>query len=218
VLKQLQTLTRTVFLDIQLAMSRIQPLSALLRPLAAPRPATYRQALRFSSASRLRADGGQRAAELAAAEARTEADNPNPPSSQPEGHSIREPFMLSPPRYHVSLSASGNYPVYTDYKRGGNLRITTVRKITGDVTALKNELRLFLGLKEDQVFINDLTKQVIVKVRYSGKRGHGALLMEIYRVTMCPRFMTSCGKGDSALRAKQPRLHEENIWLPSGAL
>lgn len=72
--------------------------------------------------------------------------------------------MLGPAKYHIARSASNNYPVYTDYKRGGNLHTTVVRKITGDVQALRDELRLFLGKQDDQIFVNNLTKQVIVKV------------------------------------------------------
>ncbi|KAH7095574.1 mitochondrial large subunit ribosomal protein-domain-containing protein [Paraphoma chrysanthemicola] len=70
---------------------------------------------------------------------------------------------LSPPRYHVSRSASKNLPIYTDYKRGGNLHLTTVRKITGDLSALRDELRVYLNKKNEDVKINDLTKHVIVK-------------------------------------------------------
>jgi large subunit ribosomal protein L49 len=70
---------------------------------------------------------------------------------------------LSPPRYHVSRSASKNLPIYTDYKRGGNLHLTTVRKITGDLSALRDELRVYLNKKNEDVKINDLTKHVVVK-------------------------------------------------------
>lgn len=70
---------------------------------------------------------------------------------------------LPPPKYHVARSKSKNLPVYHDYKRGGNLHLTTVRKITGDLSALRDELRIFLNKKDEDVKINSLTQHVIVK-------------------------------------------------------
>ncbi|KAF2023887.1 Img2-domain-containing protein [Setomelanomma holmii] len=81
-----------------------------------------------------------------------------PPATPPTAS-----IPLSPPRYHVSRSASKNLPIYTDYKRGGNLHLTTVRKITGDLSALRDELRVFLNKKNEDVKINALTGHVIVK-------------------------------------------------------
>ncbi|KAF1973576.1 hypothetical protein BU23DRAFT_464401, partial [Bimuria novae-zelandiae CBS 107.79] len=70
---------------------------------------------------------------------------------------------LPPPKYHVARSSTRNLPIYSDYKRGGNLHLTTVRKITGDLSALRDELRVFLNKKNEDVKINSLTQQVIVK-------------------------------------------------------
>jgi large subunit ribosomal protein L49 len=72
-------------------------------------------------------------------------------------------LTLPPAKYHVARTSSKNYPVYTDYKRGGNLHITTIRKITGDLSALRDELRVFLNKKNEEVRINALTQHVIVK-------------------------------------------------------
>jgi large subunit ribosomal protein L49 len=58
--------------------------------------------------------------------------------------------------------------VYSDTKRGGNLKLTTVRKITGDLSALKDELKLVLNKKEGEVTINALTQHVIVKGHHTG--------------------------------------------------
>jgi large subunit ribosomal protein L49 len=73
-------------------------------------------------------------------------------------------ISLPPPKYHVSKSHSQNYPVYSEFKRGGNLHLTTVRRITGDLSALRDELRVFLNKKDGEVKINQLTSHVIVKV------------------------------------------------------
>lgn len=42
--------------------------------------------------------------------------------------------------------------------------MTTIRKITGDLSALRDELRVFLNKQNDEVKINSLTSHVIVKV------------------------------------------------------
>lgn len=70
---------------------------------------------------------------------------------------------LPPPSYHISRTTAKNLPIYTEYKRGGNLHLTTIRKITGDLSALRDELRVFLNKKNEDVKINALTGHVIVK-------------------------------------------------------
>ena len=162
-------------------MSRTQPSISLFRAFTAPRAAArYSTAASTSSASR--------AADLAAVEAVTESDSAQPGAEDPlrPAHSspsksknlktasrtartvpfapATQPQMpLSPPTYHVARSASKNLPIYTDYKRGGNLRLTTVRKITGDLHALREELRAWLAKKDDDVKVNPLTQHVVVK-------------------------------------------------------
>ncbi|KAF2001084.1 hypothetical protein P154DRAFT_619702 [Amniculicola lignicola CBS 123094] len=231
-------------------MPTFQPLLPFLRPFAAPRASTCRQFLSFSTASRLCVDQPPnpvdavkvpqpatpeapstpqepaRAADLAAAEARTDADSAQPvapkpilpsdhtntPSSAPQAEakapkpfpktkakspkaaatspveltptspkssppaSTPEPsgpqsitLSLPPARYHVARSHNKNYPVYTDYKRGGNLHLTTVRKITGEAAALRDELRIFLNKKEGDVNINNVTGHVVVKGFHKGE-------------------------------------------------
>ncbi|KAL5415316.1 hypothetical protein PMIN06_004337 [Paraphaeosphaeria minitans] len=228
-------------------MPRLQPLLPLVRPLALPRRAPCEQLFRFSTATRLCADrppanntgatpfvkpppksspeapstpkDAARAADLAAAEAATDADNPTAPAPKPTLPSKRPKsaskkasrpandaqspvsdaldaamnaqsgapktfkapsttkkpskaspsaaqktsLELPPPKYHVARSSSKNLPIYTDFKRGGNLHLTTVRKITGDLSALRDELRVFLNKKNEDVKINSLTSHVIVK-------------------------------------------------------
>lgn len=38
-----------------------------------------------------------------------------------------------------------------------------IRKITGDASALRDELRVVLGKKDEEVTVNTLTNQVVVK-------------------------------------------------------
>jgi large subunit ribosomal protein L49 len=166
-------------------MPRIQQLMPLLRPAIAPRAA-----LRFSTATRRAAptasppshtspaaptspQAASRAADLAAAEAITESDSAQPPSRKPSdvfppsSQSKKTPTSpaldLPPPRYHVARTPNRNLPIYTDFKRGGNLHLTTVRHITGEATALRDELRVFLNKKSEDVKVNGLTGHVVVK-------------------------------------------------------
>ncbi|KAK3054822.1 54S ribosomal protein img2, mitochondrial [Extremus antarcticus] len=72
--------------------------------------------------------------------------------------------------YFVSRTRSNELPVYHDVKRGGNLKLTLVRKVDGKVEALRDELRTTLGtsvgLDQDRVVVNGVTRQVVIKGHY----------------------------------------------------
>ena len=53
--------------------------------------------------------------------------------------------------------------MYTDFKRGGNLKLTLVRKVAGDVEALRDQLRDGLGLLKERCVVNGVTRQVVIK-------------------------------------------------------
>ncbi|KAA8622634.1 Img2 domain containing protein [Pyrenophora tritici-repentis] len=72
-------------------------------------------------------------------------------------------LVLPPPAYHISRSINKHLPVYTDTKRGGNLRLTIIRKVAGDLVALRDEVKDFLGNKGEEVTINHLTSHVQIK-------------------------------------------------------
>ncbi|KAF2707344.1 hypothetical protein K504DRAFT_384402 [Pleomassaria siparia CBS 279.74] len=167
-------------------MSRVQPLLPFLRPLAAPKVSASRQHFRFSTVSRLYVDrrrtkpyNPSRFQEPGtyAATNKTSIFPQAPKLSKAKAMKLRPlkstvsgpqypapiPADLPPPRYHISRSHNNNYPIYTDFKRGGNLHLTTIRKITGDLAALRDELRLFLNKKDDEVKINQLTAHVVIK-------------------------------------------------------
>ncbi|KAH5106516.1 hypothetical protein HBH71_195270 [Parastagonospora nodorum] len=99
----------------------------------------------------------------------TSTSKPNTESSlkKPKASTPQKPTLMSidlpPPRYHVRRTKNNNLPIYTDYKRGGNLHLTTIRKITGDLSQLRDELRVYLNKKEEDAKINTLTQHVIVK-------------------------------------------------------
>lgn len=51
------------------------------------------------------------------------------------------------------------------------MKLTKVRRIEGDVAALRTELQEALGLQQKEVVINQLTKHIIVKVCYLQELG-----------------------------------------------
>lgn len=61
-----------------------------------------------------------------------------------------ESSAAPPPRlrlkYHVSRTHTNNLPIYKDSKAHGTLKLTLVRKITGDAHALKKDLIELLGV------------------------------------------------------------------------
>ena len=73
---------------------------------------------------------------------------------------------LIPLSYHVHRTASRQLPVYHLAKRGGNLHQTRIRKIDGSINDLRNELQVALGLKEEHIVINQITRHIIIKVAY----------------------------------------------------
>lgn len=77
------------------------------------------------------------------------------------------PNPSQPLSYHVHRTASQQLPVYHLAKRGGNLHQTRVRKIDGNIADLRNDLQRALGLKEEHITINQLTKHIIIKVNTS---------------------------------------------------
>ncbi|MCJ1350371.1 MAG: hypothetical protein MMC33_000352 [Icmadophila ericetorum] len=83
-----------------------------------------------------------------------------PPSERPPPPS--GPQILN---YYVNRTASRQLPVYHLGKGGGgNQHLTRIRKITGDLNQLKEDLRRALGLREDWIWVNGLTQQVVIKV------------------------------------------------------
>ncbi len=83
---------------------------------------------------------------------------PNAPVIMPSAETL-----ATPAPYHVERSASNFLPVYTDYKRGGNLHLTLVRKVSGDLKVLREELVAGLQKSEEDVNINWTTSQIVVK-------------------------------------------------------
>lgn len=50
------------------------------------------------------------------------------------------------------------------------MKLTKLRRIEGDVNVLRKDLQLALGMDEKEVVINQLTRHIIVKVRWAEHR------------------------------------------------
>jgi large subunit ribosomal protein L49 len=71
--------------------------------------------------------------------------------------------------YHVSRTPTNNLPIYSDIKAGKTLKLTRIRKITGDVQALKNEIiqALKLDPEREKAEVNPLTGHIVIKGRHT---------------------------------------------------
>lgn len=108
---------------------------SFLRPMALPRPSTLNRFLGIARAST--------------------TSIPPPPLS-----SSTKPTRA----YWVTKTGTKGIPVYQLSKRGGNLHQTKVRRIEGDIMALKTDLQRALGLEDKEIVINQLTQHIIIKV------------------------------------------------------
>lgn len=73
------------------------------------------------------------------------------------------PDITKPLLYHVHRTPSKQLPVYHIAKRGGSLLQTRLRKLDGDLMTLKSDLQQALGLKLDEISVNQMTKHIIIK-------------------------------------------------------
>ncbi|KAL8909182.1 MAG: hypothetical protein Q9207_000356 [Kuettlingeria erythrocarpa] len=100
---------------------------------------------------------------------------PSKPTSKKKAAIASRSINLDPPpipdinrplAYHIYRTPSKQLPVYHLAKRGGNLLQTRLRKIDGDIMKLKLELQQALGLRQEEISINQLTRHIIIKVRF----------------------------------------------------
>ncbi|KAL2072407.1 hypothetical protein VTL71DRAFT_11750 [Oculimacula yallundae] len=143
-------------------MASSLPLS-FLRPMALPRAATLHKFLGLSQTA-------LRKASTSTSTSTTASTLPSSPSaaasSSPISSTLSTPTApattpLKP--YLIVRTPSNQLPIYHLAKRGGNKKLTRVRKIEGDVNMLRSDLQAELGMSEKDVVVNQLTRQVIVK-------------------------------------------------------
>lgn len=89
---------------------------------------------------------------------------PTPPTLTPQPIEPLPEHQCAPNLpYFVTRTPSNELPVYTLRKRGGNLKMTRVKKVDGRVETLREELRGVLGVGEKDVVVNGVTGHVMVK-------------------------------------------------------
>lgn len=66
--------------------------------------------------------------------------------------------------YLVSRTPSNNLPIYQDCKRGGNFKVTHLKKVAGNAQVLKSGLAAELSLKPDQIRVNPVTGHIEIRV------------------------------------------------------
>jgi large subunit ribosomal protein L49 len=69
------------------------------------------------------------------------------------------------PPYLVERTPSKNLPVYQLAKRGGNYKLTIVKKVDGDKQALRRDIAQALGMDLEDVRVKSVTGHVELKVR-----------------------------------------------------
>jgi large subunit ribosomal protein L49 len=101
----------------------------------------------------------------------TSSASPSTPVLTPSETSIPAPAEPAPrPAFLVSRTPSQQLPVYQLAKRGGNMKFTILKKIEGDIRALKSELKSELALEDKQIKINHVTGHLEISVRNSYTR------------------------------------------------
>ena len=140
-----------------MALSYMQPSMYLsfLRPLALPHASTLHRLVSTSSPSR----GSSSTVPLPSDTANT------PPASHYPIQTASKSSSLALP-YRIERTPSLNLPIYLQSKRGGNLKQTKLRKIEGDINTLRSQLRDALKLEDKEIVINQLTRQIIIRVSY----------------------------------------------------
>ncbi|CAO3629134.1 unnamed protein product [Cunninghamella blakesleeana] len=69
--------------------------------------------------------------------------------------------------YTVSRTSNHGLPVYSEIKNGGTQQLTIIRRIEGDVEALKEELAtLFPEAPKNHIKINPTNNHVVIKGLY----------------------------------------------------
>lgn len=92
------------------------------------------------------------------------------PPSSPSSDSDQQVQIRQLP-YYIHRTPSQRLPIYHEAKRGGNMHLTLVRKLSGDLELLRKDLSVALGLgkvlvkgrKVEGVRINWITRQIIVR-------------------------------------------------------
>jgi large subunit ribosomal protein L49 len=102
----------------------------------------------------------------------TDSASPPPHSTQSQYSETGTAPTPSPPRlqlsYHVSRSHTNNLPIYRDFKGHGSLKLTLIRKISGDANALKKDLIEYLRIDPKHAAVVQPANHIKIKGQYTG--------------------------------------------------
>ncbi|KAI1126990.1 mitochondrial large subunit ribosomal protein-domain-containing protein [Nemania abortiva] len=65
--------------------------------------------------------------------------------------------------YFVGRNNLNNLSIYQKSKRGGNYKLTVLKKGEGDLVALKQDIKEALQLPDSEISINSVTKHIMIK-------------------------------------------------------
>ncbi|KAI1080915.1 mitochondrial large subunit ribosomal protein-domain-containing protein [Whalleya microplaca] len=96
------------------------------------------------------------------------SSDPVPPnlSTPVEAAAPTEPTEPQPKRqlpYFVGRNNLDNYGVYLKKKRGGNLKLTVLKKGEGNLLALKHDIRDALQLTDNDISLNSVTGHIVIR-------------------------------------------------------
>ncbi|KAK4034248.1 mitochondrial large subunit ribosomal protein-domain-containing protein [Parachaetomium inaequale] len=90
----------------------------------------------------------------------TTATSPPPPPTTTSASPTQPPQKQT--AYHVRRTPSNQLAVYHLAKRGGNKKLTSIKKVEGDRARFRAALARDLGVAEKGVVVNNLTGHVII--------------------------------------------------------
>ncbi|KAK6953223.1 hypothetical protein Daesc_005523 [Daldinia eschscholtzii] len=90
----------------------------------------------------------------------SEAKEPVSSTTQTEQEGPKKRTQLP---YFVARNNLNNLGVYHKQKRGGNLKLTLVKNGEGDLYALKKDIRDALQLREGDISVNMVTRQIVIR-------------------------------------------------------
>jgi large subunit ribosomal protein L49 len=90
------------------------------------------------------------------------SSTPDPPTSSNTSTTERLP-------YHVERTKSNNFPVYADFKSHRMLKLTMVRRVTGDAHRLCNDLAGELSLEKGKYSVKHPSNIIVLKGRFKNK-------------------------------------------------
>ncbi|KAI1193748.1 mitochondrial large subunit ribosomal protein-domain-containing protein [Nemania serpens] len=86
-----------------------------------------------------------------------------PPSARAYADSADPPAAPRKLPYFVGRNNLNNLSIYQKSKRGGNYKVTVLKRGEGDLASLKQDIKEVLQLLDDEVSVNSRTRHIMVK-------------------------------------------------------